>query len=150
MISSGSVDNVGEEFLEARLGDERRSRRARQIAQDIVRDPGRSFPKVFEGKAGLEAFYRFVNNGAVSYEALIDSHAEETVMASRGEGLVLSVHDTSAFVFDPHVVDGIGYLTKKTHGFLGHFALAVSADGQHGRWVCWGCFRVFAHTGVDR
>lgn len=126
----GHFGNPGEAFLAAQLGDERRSRRAHEIANAIGRDPGQTFPKIFWRKAALEAFYRLINNRAVSYEALIDAVAEATAARAGAEGQVLAIHDTTAFTFDPALVDGIGRLSHKNYGFLGHFALAVSADGE--------------------
>lgn len=126
----GHFGRPGDPFLSAHLGDERRSRRACDIANALGKDPGQTFPKIFWRKAALEGFYRLVNNRAVSHEPLIDAVAEATAARAGAEGQILAIHDTTAFTFDPRVVGGIGRLSHKNYGFLGHFALAVSADGE--------------------
>src|ERR1043166_9124608 len=120
---------LGREFLHARLGDERRSKRAARIVKSLAANPSLSFPRSFRTKAALEGFYRFVNNDQVSFDALSEAHADDTVARSEAEGVVLAIHDTTEFVLDPEV-EGIGRLKGQTMGFLGHFALAASADGK--------------------
>jgi hypothetical protein len=117
------------DFDHALLGDARRSRRASEIAAAISKNPGLSFPRAFRDKAGLEGFYRFVNNGAVSYEPLVEAHAEATAERADGLPTIAVVHDTTECVFDASV-EGMGRLRGRAHGFLAHVALAVTADGQ--------------------
>jgi hypothetical protein len=119
---------VGYDFLRADLGDERRSKRAAALANKLAANPSPSFPRIFQRHAELEAFYRFVNNPAVSHETLLDAHADATVERARTHDRVIAIHDTTEFVLDPSV-EGIGRLKGRDRGFLGHVALAVSADG---------------------
>lgn len=44
---------------------------------------------------------------------------------------MLALHDTTSFEFAPDslIRDELGWLTRSKRGFLGHFALAISADG---------------------
>jgi hypothetical protein len=46
-------------FGTVRLGDERRSRRAVQIATALAHDPAASFPAQLHDEAALKATYRF-------------------------------------------------------------------------------------------
>lgn len=120
---------VGADFLRAELGDERRSKRAAALVNALVTNPSPSFPRIFHRRADLEAFYRFINNDAVSYDALLEAHADATAERARRHGRVAVIHDTTEFVLDP-AVEGIGRLKGGDRGFLGHVALAVSMDGS--------------------
>lgn len=119
--------NAGEDFAGARLGDERRSKRAARIVETLSRDPSVSFPRAFVDRASLEAFYRFVENDDVSYEALVEAHAEATVVRARDYSRIVMIHDTSEVVLGDRV-EGIGRLKGKDRGFLAHVALAVGFD----------------------
>lgn len=119
--------SLGEDFIDARLGDERRNHRAVRIVDTLSRDPSVSFPRAFSDRAALEGFYRFVENDDVSYEALFEAHAEATAVRSRGCSRILMIHDTTEVVLDDRV-EGIGRLRGKDRGFLAHVALAVDFD----------------------
>ncbi len=116
---------LGDDFIHADLGDTRRSRRAAALANALAENPSPSFPRIFKRKADLAAFYRFVNNPGVSYEAMLEAHAEATVERARSHSVVTVIHDTTEFVLDDGV-EGIGRLKGRGQGFLGHVALAVS------------------------
>ena len=66
------------EISGAKLGDQRRSERAASIVEAIARRPSAGFPRVFDTEAELEAFYRLVNNTAVTPDALLAPHASES------------------------------------------------------------------------
>lgn len=120
---------LGDDFLRAHLGDERRSKRAAKLVNALAGNPSPSFPRIFQKRADLEAFYRFVNNPDVSYESLLDAHADATAERAHGHNRVAVIHDTSEFVLGP-TVEGIGRLKGRDRGFLGHAALAVTMDGS--------------------
>jgi len=115
------------EISGAKLGDQRRSERAASIVEAIARRPSAGFPRVFDTEAELEAFYRLVNNTAVTPDALLAPHASESWRRAEARGdSVLVLHDTSEFVYKGETPrDG---LTQKATGqsFHGHFALAVA------------------------
>jgi hypothetical protein len=120
---------LGDDFLRAELGDERRSRRAAGLVNTLAHNPSSSFPRAFRRRADLEAFYRFVNNDAVSYESLLEAHADATAVRARRHDEVAVIHDTSEIVLGPGV-KGIGRLKGRHKGFLAHVALAVTMDGS--------------------
>lgn len=101
------------------------------LADDACARPGESFANQARCDAALEATYRFLNNKRVQHEQVLAPHIACTVRRSSEAGLVLAVHDTTSFEFNPdsQIRDELGWLTRTKRGFLGHFALAVSADG---------------------
>lgn len=121
---------AGDEFKGADLGDERLSRRLLTLAEQLARAPDLSFPKAAGSDAALEATYRFLNNDRVTPEAIILSHVRATLDRCSHVGPVFVVHDSSEFKFSGPRED-LGRLSwESTHGFLGHFALAVSGRGR--------------------
>src|SRR6476620_7811718 len=96
----------------------------------MARAPDQSFPHASgDSDAALEATYRFLNNESVSSEALLAAHHASTLGRMRPEAEVLVVHDTTEFRFEGDR-EGLGRLQQDLQGFMGHFALAVSADGR--------------------
>jgi hypothetical protein len=81
--------------------------------------------------AELEAAYRFFRNERVSLDALIAPHVDATVGRAVEVGSVSVLHDTTQFRFggDSRRA-GLGVLPMKGQGFFGHFALAVSGNGE--------------------
>lgn len=112
------------------LGDARLERRFEQLTEMMARAPDQSFPQASgDSDAALEATYRFFNNESVSHEALLASHYASTSKRMQSEDEVLIVHDTTEFRFEGDR-EGLGRLQQDMQGFMGHFALAVSADGR--------------------
>jgi hypothetical protein len=121
---------AGKEAADADLGDARLERRYGQLMEMMARGPDQSFPRASgDSDAALEATYRFLNNESVEHEALLASHYAKTLERMRADSEVLVVHDTTEFRFDGDR-EGLGRLHRDIQGFMGHFALAVSADGQ--------------------
>lgn len=123
---------LSSEFTSASFGDIRLTERLGTIVEAAAARPGESFSKQAQCDAGLEATYRFLGNPRVKHEQILEPHIGCTVQRSAEAGLVLAVHDTTSFEFDPDslIRDELGWLTRTKRGFLGHFALGVSADGR--------------------
>jgi len=120
------VEEIGGIEADARL-----VRRAQGIMEQWRKQPGVGFPQVFEDSAELEALYRFFNNSALSFEILIDAHVKKTVERCNLQRNVLILEDTTTFSFGgASRREGLGRLNTHNQGFLGHFAFAVSADGN--------------------
>jgi hypothetical protein len=112
------------------LGDTRLERRFGELVEMMGRAPDQSFPQASsDSDATLEATYRFLNNESVNHEALLAAHYENTMVRLRAVEEVLVVHDTTEFRFEGDR-EGLGRLQQDLQGFMGHFALAVSADGR--------------------
>lgn len=117
--------NVGDELV-GLGGDPRLERRSQRVLKRWQEKPSLGFPQVFENAAELEAAYRFFSNASLSFDGLLRPHTDKTVERCRRHGgEVLCIQDTSAFVFAGQR-EGLGFINKNNHGFLGHFALAVS------------------------
>lgn len=111
--------------------DKRLRQRFEQVVGLMARAPDQSFPEACgEDDAALEGAYRFFSNESVDHETLLGSHYEKTLSRMLEESQpVLVVHDTTEFRFEG-AREGMGRLHTGMQGFLGHFALAVSGDGQ--------------------
>jgi hypothetical protein len=121
--------SVASEFARADLGDVRRVRRLASIAARLSSKPGTPFPRALATEADLQGFYRFVRNKAVTFERLLQPHVAATVDRIAEHDEVLALHDTSEFRFGG-TRTGLGRLSVSGHGFLGHFTMAVTADGN--------------------
>lgn len=122
---------LSSEFKGASFGDIRLTERLGIIVEAAAARPAESFSKQAQCDAALEATYRFLGNPRVKHEQVLAPHIACTVQRAADAGVVLAVHDTTSFEFDPEslIRDELGWLTRTKRGFLGHFALGVSADG---------------------
>jgi hypothetical protein len=131
MTPAAQVPPIREEFIGAELGDARRSRRLVQIAEALAADPARSLPEAMGSEAGLEGAYRFFGNPRVRWFSVLNPHIDKTWDRARRARRVLCVSDTTEFGFRGEAPkEGLSQLGKDKQGFLGHVALAVSADGH--------------------
>lgn len=122
---------MSNEFTGASFGDIRLTGRLGTIVEAAAAKPSESFSRQAPSAAALEATYRFLGNPRVRHEQVLAPHIACTVERAAEAGLVLALHDTTSFEFDPDslIRDELGWLTRTKRGFLGHFALCVSADG---------------------
>ena len=109
-------------FGEVRLGDERRTQRAVKLASAMAREPQGSLPKQLGQRKEVQAAYRFLQSGQVSYEALMRPHLEETRAQTRRGAVMLLVQDTTDLDYQAHPrTSGLGPIGNGTHqGFLLH------------------------------
>jgi hypothetical protein len=114
-------------FGSIRLGDPRRDRRALTIAYAMARETGASLPKQLHDEAALEATYRFLHSGHVSYEELLRPHVEMTRQDCREHKEVLLIQDTTEVDYQHHPkTSGLGPVGNGSHqGFLLQTVLAV-------------------------
>jgi len=118
------------EFKELKLGDPRREKRVRAIAEALANRPDVSLPVAMGSTAKREGAYRCLSNRRVTLQRVMAPHVEATVERARATGRVLVVSDTTEFKFSTER-EGLGVLnSKRREGFLGHLTLAVSADGR--------------------
>jgi hypothetical protein len=127
------LPSVSDELAGADLGDERRNRRLRRIGAVVEESPASSFPRLASSDGELEGMYRFFSNAKVTAADILAPHLAMTARRARATDDVLVVHDTTFFNFGGEVGrEGLGWIHKTdgSQGFLGHFALAVAADGS--------------------
>lgn len=120
-------EGICAEFEQVCLGDARLDERLKRIASLVAVAPSDSFPDQMGSVADREALYRFFANPKVTLDRVLAGHIEQTHGRMVGRRQVRIVHDTTTFRFDGER-EGLGVLRHDAKGFLGHFALAVSAD----------------------
>lgn len=150
--------SVPRELAGAEFGDARLSARLLQVAEACAAMPDQSLPKATQSKPALDAAYRFFSNEAVSMQAILQPHQEQTVQRIAAERVAVAVWDTTQLAFGG-AREGLGRLNgNNDQGFLLHVGLAVSADG-HRRplgvlgaypWVRTGSARSKKPGGVNR
>ena len=127
-----AVPSVADELRSVNLGDRRREKRLRAVAEVWSAAPDRCVPSASKSSAMTEATYRLLNNEQVTYSAIADAHARETRDRVARAKTAIVAHDTSNFSYQGEVKrKGLGRLrTRSEQGFLAHVALAISADGE--------------------
>src|SRR5216683_5567370 len=117
-------------FGTVRLGDQRRTERAVEIASAIAQNPAASLPAQMQDDAATEAAYRFLQMPDVSYEQLIGPHVAQTREEASKQQQVLLIQDTTEVDYQQHpTTTGLGPIGNGTHhGFLLQSVLAVLPD----------------------
>lgn len=131
-LDKSAVSRILGEFDEVDLGDPRRSRRLRQIVEQLAKHPDSSLPEALGTDARLEGAYRFLNNENFDFDDLLEGHREQTIHRAQQVGEVLVLHDTTTCRFDHGDPREIGYLPTGRAGFFAHVGLVVDA-GRHRR-----------------
>lgn len=124
-----------DEFAGVELGDARRAARVRKVVEALQADPAAPFPKALATVAAREAFYRLVNNEAVTLDALLVPHSAQTVArAAQDDERPIIAIDKTRFVFEGDGErDGLEWLSDNKQGFEAFFALALSPSRRsHG------------------
>jgi hypothetical protein len=119
-----------QQFGTCDLGDQRRTRRAIQVAAQFASDPSGSTTRQTETWGDCKAVYRLMNEEDVTFRAMAEPHWKLTRAQTAGHFLLLG--DTTTIDFGIRrkteglspVGDGGG------RGFLLHSSLMVNADGE--------------------
>lgn len=130
MADPAALPNVSAEFEDAELGDARRTRRLRRMAEMALRAPGLSFPKMARSEGELEGVYRFFANQDFDWHAVFAPHRERTAERCRARSEVIVVHDTTPFEFETDEARDLGLLSDGSSGFYGHFSLALGDENS--------------------
>ena len=119
-----------EQFGSCDLGDDRRTRRAVEVAATFAANPSGSTPHQMENWPDLKATYRLFDSDGVSFESLASPHWKQTRARTSGHWLVLE--DTTELDFGIHrAVEGLGPTGNgRGYGFHLHSALMVGADSE--------------------
>jgi hypothetical protein len=116
-------------FATAELGDQRRTSRLVELADRLCRHPAGTLPNKLL-PAELHAFYRLCNCAAVTHEAVLAPHREQTLAAMRAhDDVILIVHDATEFDYtNKSSLERLGQIGNGHHrGYLAHHSLAVDA-----------------------
>ena len=121
------------EFKTLGLGDPRRARRLKQIAADLLAQPGASIPKASGGWAGAKAAYRLFDNAACDPAEMLAAQRAATLERAHGQPVLLAVQDTTTLNLSTHRhtrgLGPIGNNADKTIGLLLHTTLLLRENG---------------------
>ena len=119
-----------QQFSNCELGDQRRTKRLIQVAQQVANHPAGSFPEQMESWADLKAAYRLFAADGVTLEAVAGPHWQQTRCVRPGRYLVLA--DTTEIDFGYHrEIEGLSPIGNGSgRGFLLHNALLVEAPSK--------------------
>src|SRR5712664_1256755 len=117
-------------FSGIELGDQRRTARLIQAADDLCRHPGGTLPDKFPKPADLRAFYRLMNCENVTHDVVLQAHADDTRVrvADCGSDVVLLLHDGTELDYTTrkNLSEHMGQIGKGTcRGYICHNSLAV-------------------------
>ncbi len=119
-----------QQFGECDLGDERRTRRAVQVAAQFATDPSGSTTRQTESWGDCKAAYRLMDQKDVTFRAMAEPHWRHTRAQTSGHFLLLGDTTTVAFGMDRQV-EGLGPVGDGGgRGFLLHSSLMVNAEGE--------------------
>jgi Transposase Tn5 dimerisation domain/Transposase DNA-binding len=116
----------------ADFGDNRLDRRFRTVLDTMSQQPSLKFPAGCNGRAEMEAAYRFLDNDKVDKDGVLAPHYGATLERIRAEKVVLIPQDTTELdVTRPHeIMVGAGPLNDESRvGFFDHAILAYTPEG---------------------
>lgn len=117
-----------DEFDGIDLGDQRRAARVRRVVEALQAEPAAAFPKALKTVAAREAFYRLVNNKAVTLDALLAPHAAQTIArAAQDKERPIIAIDKTRFIFEGEGErEGLDWVSGNKQGFEAFVALALA------------------------
>jgi hypothetical protein len=127
------VDWAEEEFLGARLGDERLEKRLITIGRDFYARPQGNIPQACDSRSKTKAAYRFFEHPQTSMEKILQPHYESTIQRIGKETVVLVAQDTTSLNYSTHpATENLGLIGSKADGIIGlvvHDTMAFNTDG---------------------
>jgi hypothetical protein len=121
---------VEDEFRDAEIPDWRLRERLITLSRSLDENPAAAMPRATKSEAEREAAYRFLGNRRVTMPGILEPHVRATVKRCQEKGSVYVVSDSTVFRFSGERGENLGRVQSGIRGFIGHFALAVSADGR--------------------
>jgi hypothetical protein len=122
---------VKEELEVVGLGDERLDARFERLLSAVGDRPNLSIPAACNGRAEMEAAYRFFDNDKVTFEKVLQPHIARTLQRVAEQKIALLVQDTSELELTrpEQQVVGVGELDSARRGFLLHEMQAFTPEG---------------------
>lgn len=130
----GEKDWLEKEFKNIDFGDKRLRDRFFSMANHFVRKPDETINKAMINFADKKASYRLISHQNFSSDKILVEHRNSTASRLKNESVALMIHDSSFFSFNSkRSIKGLGNIGGKagdqdTHGFIGHYSLAVSTN----------------------
>lgn len=114
-------------FGRTQLGDKRRTPRAVQMADKMIRKPSASLPNQLQSPSFLKAAYRLVAEDDVTMEAILEPSWQASREVARSQDVVLIVQDTTHVDYTRRrKMKNVGPIGDgKGQGFLLHTALGI-------------------------
>ena len=125
-------DWIARQYRTVALPDARLEKRMLTVAQTLAAKPHDSINQACDNWAGAKGAYRFVENNAVTPDALIQPLTDAAARDAAAHGAVISVQDTTALSFPrARQAKGLGPINDSpdARGMLVHPALALRLDG---------------------
>jgi hypothetical protein len=120
-------------FGAAELGDPRRTDRLIKVASALAANPSASLPHALETWGETQGAYRFLSDGAFSYEEILTPHWSQTYDEATQCPRTLLLADTTEFDFSTHqALKGLAPIgnSKENIGFSLHTVLAMNPQTQ--------------------
>ncbi len=121
-------------FPDLDLGDARRNRRFRIVAQTIADNPGASLPQLFPNPTDYNACLRLFDAPQCSHRTILDAHASSVLDTIESHpGVVLLIHDGTVLDFSGHTTleDDLGPIGNGGgRGWLAHQSIAVNPQDR--------------------
>jgi hypothetical protein len=119
------------EFETIDLGDERRNKRAIRLVERLSAQPTASVPQACGDWADTIAAYRFFNNEAVDWRAILGAHTDCAMTRMAAHEVVLCIQDTTELDFNGQEASGLGPLSYDAQrGMYAHPTYAVSTSRE--------------------
>jgi hypothetical protein len=119
------------QFGSSHLGDARRERRLVEIATHITEQPDQSIPRQMKSQERTKAFYRLMDNEALTHEKIQRAHWEHSRQKGSVPPLLLLIQDTTFVDLTGRDVAQVGVIGDgKGQGLLLHTTLGVIPDSQ--------------------
>ena len=123
------------EFARSDLPDGRLRQRLARMGAAWEQCPGQPLPVIFPGRAEQQAAYRFLHNGKVAGEDILQPHREALLERCRLHGTVLLVQDTTTLNYTGlgGSTAGLGPLKERSSSARGLFVHATVGFTEGGR-----------------
>lgn len=126
------------DWIEAELGgthlsDKRLTARLLEITGQFYDKPTANIPQACGSAKAAKAAYRFLDNEAVEWQAILESHYQATEERLRDHRLVLVPQDTTTLNYSSHPhTEGLGPIgadSEKVRGLMVHDTMAFTPRG---------------------
>ncbi|MEW6233516.1 MAG: IS4 family transposase [Chloroflexota bacterium] len=126
-------DWIEAELGETHLGDTRLTARLLQMTGMFYARPTANIPQACGSVAAAKAAYRFLDNEAVDWRAILEAHYKGTEERLREKELVLVVQDTTTLNYSSHPntkdLGPIGTNSEKVRGLMVHDTMVFTPEG---------------------
>ena len=119
------------EFETIDLGDARRNKRAIRLVERLSAQPAASVPQACGDWADTIGAYRFFDNEAVDWRAILGEHTDCAKTCMAGHEVMLCTQDTTELDFNGQEASGLGPLSYEAQrGMYAHPTYAVSTSRE--------------------